>query len=487
MRTYNFNPDDLHHLFAKIIHSLSIHDATENVVGSILSEVCEHFKFGCGFVYEADYTNTFFLKERYASYDTANLSQSFQLEKHLDVEEIRVLLGKAAFFQQIDPGDAEKGKTRIFESNTIILVPAIGREQKPIGLVGMMDRRRNILLDEKAIESAKMVLNLIANNVKIRIYQQNLKYSRQALMGILDNTGIDIYVNDFYTHEILYVNKSMAAPYGGWKNMMGKKCWQAIYTDKTGQCEYCPQKKLIDEHGNPTKIYSWDYQRPFDGAWFRVLSAVFRWVDGRLAHVVSSVDITENKNNEALIAKMANYDALTNLPNRRKLFEDCRRAILAAEDGGEGFLLFFDLDNFKTLNDNMGHQAGDELLIEVGKMLQSHPLTCDRCYRYGGDEFILLYQNVDKGYIVEVCKYLLNRFEQPWQLRNASPTCKASIGVAEYPIQGKNPDDLLHSADLLMYKAKENGGGMACFYDGGTIRPDKASSPTTPTCEEHDE
>ncbi len=102
------------------------------------------------------------------------------------------------------------------------------------------------------------------------------------------------------------------------------------HTDKVKPCDFCPQPKLVDQHGEPSKIYSWDYQRPFDGAWFRVLSGTFRWLDGRLAHVVSSVDITENKNNEALIARLANYDPLTNLPNRRKLMADCEHLIQEA-------------------------------------------------------------------------------------------------------------------------------------------------------------
>lgn len=349
-RTYNYNSINLQNLFVKIIESLSSHDESGMVIERILNEVCKHFRFGCGFVYEVDHTNTFLLKERYAIYKTRDLPESFKLEAHLSTEEIRQMRKSSLFYLHHD--DERPDKNHIFASNTLMLVPVLNKDNKAIGLVGMMDRRRNILLDTKAVDAAKMVLNLLANHIKLRIYQRNLEFAQQSLVSILDNTGIDIYVNDFLTHEILYVNKSMAAPYGGLKKLMGRKCWDALYTDKTEQCDYCPQKKLIDENGNPTKIYSWDYRRPFDGSWFRVLSAAFRWVDGRLAHVVSSVDITENKTNEATIAKMANFDALTNLPNRRKLMRDCQEAM---QSGRSGYLLFFDLDNFKKLNDSMGH------------------------------------------------------------------------------------------------------------------------------------
>ena len=293
---------------------------------------------------------------------------------------------------------------------------------------------------------------------------------QELLASILDHTGVDIYVNDFNTHEILYVNKSMAAPYGGVDNLIGKKCWAALYTDKDGQCDYCPQKKLLDADGNPTKVFTWDYRRPFDGSWFRVVSAAFRWVDGRLAHVISSVDITENKHNEALIAQMANYDALTNLPNRRKLMRDCLEGM--NEDkrrASGGFLLFIDLDNFKILNDGMGHQAGDELLAEVAKALQRNPLTRNSAYRYGGDEFIVFLNDADRDHAVRVVRSLLERFGKPWTLRGSSPVCRASIGVAEYPANAVTPGELLHKADMMMYKAKRNGRGGVCFYDGEVV------------------
>lgn len=98
-----------------------------------------------------------------------------------------------------------------------------------------------------------------------------------------------------------------------------------------------------------------------------MFSAAFRWVDGRLAHVVSSADITDNKRNEALVEYLANYDSLTNLPNRRMLVKECERRIDKTQEGGEGYLLFFDIDGFKKINDTFGHEAGDEFLVQLGQ------------------------------------------------------------------------------------------------------------------------
>ncbi len=470
-RSYSYDPGDVHRLFFRIIQSLSSPDLPDDLVAKILAEVCQHFRFGCGFVYEADHTRTFHLKEWHASYESRYLPESFQLEMEMDAKDIAELRATSYFYHHEDNDRPASRHSRMFDASTCMLAPVLDEDLSLVGLVGIMDRRRNILLGDASVQAARMVLNLLANNIKLRVYRRNLEYTRQSLIDILDNTGVDIYVNDFHTHEILYANKSMAEPYGGLDSLMGKKCWQALYTDKTGQCDYCPEKRLIDEEGNPTRMFSWDYRRPFDGSWFRVLSSAFRWYDGRLAHVVSSVDITESKNNEAIISRMANYDALTNLPNRRKLLQDCEEAMLTAgRSGGGGSLLFFDLDNFKELNDSVGHQAGDDLLAAVGQQLLNNPLTHNHCYRYGGDEFVLLYRNVSRRHVNMVVRFLLDRFDRPWVLKNASPVCRASIGIAAFPGDAQSADELLHRADMMMYKAKQNGRGMACFIDGEIIK-----------------
>ncbi len=471
MRTYNYNQNDLQHLFARIIEWLGKTDTPDNTITNILTEVCNHFRFGCGFVYEADHTHMFHLKEHVAVYQAINLKKKFTLESYLTADELSNMALASLLFRE-SRQKPDKNATAIFDANTLMVVPVMDSENRIVGLVGMMDRRRNILMDEQAVQAGKMVLNLLANYIKLRIVQRNLEYAQQALVGILDNTGVDIYVTDYDTHEILYVNKSMAEPYGGRTAMLGKKCWQVLYDDKPGECEYCPKRKLVDEEGNPVKVFTWDYQRPFDGSWFRVLSAAFPWVDGRRAHVVSSVDITDNNPSVAKNAKIASDDSLPSLPNRRKLMNDINEAIASQNSTGAGvYLLFYDLDNFKKLNDSVGHQAGDELLIKVGEALQNNTLTADRSYRYGGDEFVTLLTNTSREDAVGVASSILNLFEQPWQLEEVCAECRASLGGSRYPDDAADADALLRAADKMMYKAKRMGRGMACFTTGDFLKP----------------
>ena len=459
-----------HQLLVRFFELLSATEQSDELVGQVLRETGKHFGFGCGFVYEADHTGTFFLKEFFTDYDLP-LSEPFQLEERLCAEEIKQFFEEPFFIRIRPEAAADKSSERqLFASNTYVMAPVLDVRNRLIALVGMADRRLHQHLSEDTLTSAKMVLGLVATQVKLRVLQRRLDDARQSLGGVLDNLGVDVYINDYHTHEILYANKSMAAPYGGLKNMLGKKCWQALYTDKTGPCDFCPQPRLVDENGEPTKIYSWDYQRPFDGAWFRVLSGSFRWLDGRLAHVVSSVDITENKKNEEIIARLALYDPLTNLPNRRKLMADADRLIdEACATGGFGYMAFIDFDNFKQINDLEGHPAGDSFLVAVSRILQSVPLIAEHSYRYGGDEFVFIFSNVEKATVIKVLRQLLDYFTEQRFYNGNAYVCTASMGLAKFPDDGLTAEKVLGVADQMMYEAKSKGKGIACFSDGEIV------------------
>ncbi len=471
MRSYIHDDHKVQDLFASIVNRLSEGGAQTEMIQGLLKDVCDHFRFGCGLIYETDHTGTFILKESYTVYDASGLIKtSLNLEDHLSPPDIDSLnKGHILVVQpSIDDAYQNYGLTELFEANSLLLSPVlVGSDNTLAGLVVMFDRRHGILMNAASVKAAKTVMKLLGNHVKTRLIQQSLDYARQSMISIMDHMGIDIYVNDFDTHEILYLNKSMAAPYGSLKDMLGRKCWQVLYEDKDGECEFCPRPKLLDEDGRPSKVYCWDYQRPFDGSWFRVLSAAFQWVDGRMAQVISSIDITESKRNEELVHRLAFFDQLTGLPNRRKLVVDCQKIFVDLKNrGGHAWMLFFDLDNFKNVNDTMGHQAGDDLLELIGRTMEENADTRGHCYRLGGDEFVLFYQNVDRPYVNRILDFLLKRFEQPWDLSAGQPVCRTSIGVARYPDDGADPESLLYQADMAMYKAKLAGKGQAVFTTG---------------------
>ncbi len=198
------------------------------------------------------------------------------------------------------------------------------------------------------------------------------------------------------------------------------------------------------------------------------------WLHSRLSgrskddQVILSVglDTTERRRVESRLSWLADHDTLTGLFNRRRFQEELERLLNQAKQYQHtGALLFFDLDQFKYINDTSGHQAGDELLKVVAKTLMRIVRTTDVVARLGGDEFAVLLPGATSSGAVEVVKKIaaqLNSSEIAIQGRNYK--ISASIGIAMYPEHGTDVDELLAVADLAMYQAKESGlGGWHLF------------------------
>ena len=179
-----------------------------------------------------------------------------------------------------------------------------------------------------------------------------------------------------------------------------------------------------------------------------------------------SIDITEHKHQERELAYRANYDQLTGLANRSLAMEEIQRAFKRAERSGTmAALCFIDLDNFKTINDTMGHKAGDQLLQQTAKRLVSITRGTDFCARISGDEFIVLAEGLDRAELAENVAYkLISCFRPPYSIHGRDVFASASIGVAVYPNDGATPGHLLQNADTAMYHAKETGKSTFCFY-----------------------
>lgn len=183
-------------------------------------------------------------------------------------------------------------------------------------------------------------------------------------------------------------------------------------------------------------------------------------------HIASFSDITERKQQEAQIEHLAFHDLLTGLPNRRLLIDRIQVAIAqAARDANGLALLFVDLDRFKTINDSLGHQAGDQLLRLVGERLKSWVRSGDTVSRVGGDEFIVLCPDCDSPEgASSLGDKLLGAIAQPYQIGDTELVITASIGIALYPDNGADANSLIGNADVAMYLAKENDRNNYQFY-----------------------
>lgn len=439
-------------------------------VEDILQLFCSTYAFDASVVYDLNLHDFFDCRERYTN-SSIPICEQFSIQdmsKHYYKKLANDTLTSLSHHDSISTD--ERKLLDIFNASSLFVTSIVDSSSCIYSFIFFIQYEPSNTIDEQSMRDLTLYISLLSKHIGLRTYENKLISSKGALEKILDNTGIDIYAIDFYTHDILYVNKSMAAPYGGLDAFTGCKCYDVLFPEQGGVCEFCPQKYLIDDSNNPTKVYSWDYQRAFDGSWFRVFSAAFPWGDGRLAHVVSSVDITENKKNEELIKYMANYDTLTNLPNRRKLVDECESRILN-DLNTSGYVLFFDIDKFKHINDNYGHDCGDEFLVQLGEFFSKIPMLKNNIFRNGGDEFVALIDgDINKDQIANLTRSIHQRFKNPWILKKGNIYCNVSIGVACYPQDGLTAEVLINKADQAMYKVKEAGGGSVYFAENLKVK-----------------
>ena len=196
------------------------------------------------------------------------------------------------------------------------------------------------------------------------------------------------------------------------------------------------------------------------------------WVQARAVRAddglaVTFRDITEVKEKENQLKQLALTDALTHLPNRHWMNQQLPFIMDAAEKNGAQFAaLFIDLDNFKTINDTLGHKVGDTYLQAVAQILQQSVRKHDHVLRLGGDEFMILLNELDSPDIaLEIAGHLLNRLRDSDTLdANSSLSPRASIGVAFYPENATTPEGLVQAADIAMYEAKRSGKDRVARY-----------------------
>jgi diguanylate cyclase (GGDEF)-like protein len=187
-------------------------------------------------------------------------------------------------------------------------------------------------------------------------------------------------------------------------------------------------------------------------------------------YVAVFTDVTEFWRKDERIAHLAYHDPLTDLPNRSLLLDRLTHALNVAERQGERLgVLFIDLDGFKAVNDNLGHHAGDEVLQDVASRLAACVRSCDTVARIGGDEFVVLMENLDNAH---ECAILAEKLPTclSWvgMAEDRKIEVGASVGIAVFPEDGADAATLLRHADAALYAAKAAGkGGYRYFNDGG--------------------
>ena len=196
----------------------------------------------------------------------------------------------------------------------------------------------------------------------------------------------------------------------------------------------------------------------------------FAIIAGKVSELRQQVRRSNDNLRSALgtIQEMATHDSLTGLPNRALFNDSLQRAVSQAKRSGLPIALFFlDLDRFKVINDTLGHQVGDQVLVEAARRLIRCVREGDMAARLGGDEFVVLMAYEDTAMLVEVANRILAAMHQPMLAGPHQIHISASIGICTYPANASDMHTLISNADIAMYSAKAQGRNMFTFFSQG--------------------
>ncbi len=280
--------------------------------------------------------------------------------------------------------------------------------------------------------------------------------------------------------RFLYVNPAAVKMFGAQSNqdLIGLSALDLVHPDSR-EVALERQTRLTQE-GQSNPLAELQYVK-IDGSVIDVeVQSRMIVYGGETAILVAMRDITERKANAQEIEHLAFYDSLTDLPNRRLMLDRLKQALNNNErHGHQGALMLIDLDNFKQLNDTLGHAVGDQLLVSVATRLRGCTRAGDTVARMGGDEFVVILEGLDQDETAaiqaeQVAAKILKNLAEPYTLGTTDHTCEtarrshlstSSIGMTLFKDQSASPDELMKRADTAMYQAKASGRNTLRFFD----------------------
>jgi diguanylate cyclase (GGDEF)-like protein/PAS domain S-box-containing protein len=302
------------------------------------------------------------------------------------------------------------------------------------------------------------------NEAKLKLAASVFSYAREGIV-ITDTEGRILQVNTAFSRITGY------SP----EDVLGKNP-KILNSGKQPKSFY---ESMWHALGKKGYWYGEMWNRRKDGEFYvqmTTISAV-RDANNTLTHYVAlQSDITNLKEHEQRLEHIAHYDALTNLPNRVLLADRLQQAMMIAEREKDYLaVLFLDLDGFKEVNDQYGHEVGDQLLIELAHRMQAQLRKSDTVARIGGDEFVVLLNGLKSVNAAHNLLHgLMHSVSEPVVINHANLQVSASIGVTFYPADPSAADQLIRHADLAMYQAKQQGKNRYHFFDVELDQKDKA-------------
>lgn len=433
-------------VMTSIVKMLESENGFDKIVDDILQDVCEYLDISGGFLLRENKDGkTVDMICEYVSPETEPVIEKWNAVPR---ERIPFFNGKPYMISanSMMPDDFHQ----MFEQQGIcagIFLPidVNGRASMYLCFCEQFKERIWEVKDIKFVSDVKRIIQSIL--VK-RIAKNSLASSYASLEAILENVGCGIYVKDPESENILYTNQKFRDAFR-----------KSIESGALEQ--YITKYPEESENNFFREIYSEE-----ENSWFDFHRTQINWVDGRRVLLCTIYDVTDKKLYQQKIEKQANNDFLTGLYNRMRCEQDLEHYIKQTlEFGGEGALLYIDLDDFKHINDGLGHQYGDILLKSISGSLQRIPGVENNCYRMGGDEFIIILAHHHYSMLQQILDEIKLLFTRPWMLKGADYYCTMSMGIVRFPSDGDTVEELIKKADIALYAAKCSGKNRIEFYN----------------------
>ena len=281
---------------------------------------------------------------------------------------------------------------------------------------------------------------------------------------VFDRAGEAIFITDAET-RIITANEAFVAITGYALEEAVGNTPAMLKSGRHGKSFYDEMwRKLREEGGWQGEIFNRRKDGEVYPEWLTI-NAVRDASDTVQHYVAIFSDISAIKSSQRKMEYLASHDSLTGLPNRGLLMDRLKHAILGARRKGHRLaLMFIDLDNFKTINDSLGHDVGDLLLKEAAERLQKCVRDADTLARLGGDEFVALLHDIQVDDVNRIAGRIIDYLSASFSVRGHTLFVSASVGISLYPDDGDDSTALLKNADLAMYRAKEHGRNQYHFF-----------------------
>lgn len=409
--------------------------------------------------------------------------------------EVLMLSQDQILFKEGDKGDAMyiilSGELLVYKKNKVIAHRGAGDYIGEMGLIESKPRSASIRAETESqlleitskkfdeefshnSESLLALLKTLSDRARSDLdviegehakFKKEQEHSKQ-LTQVLDDTTNEIYIIDPNSYKVLQTNSVATRNLGYGKGQIYKKALYDFWEDQS-HLEFDVFVESLQAGRKLVQIFE-ALQMREDGTVYPVQVKLKQIQAGKKNALLAVVrDLTAYRQLESKIKRMAFFDSLTGLPNRNMINDRLVLALAHAERNDEKFaVLFLDMDDFKSVNDTLGHSIGDELLKDVSKRLKGLLRGEDTVARIGGDEFVILLTGLkDVSYSTRLAERIIAALQPVFKIGTHEIHSSFSIGIAVYPTDGKDTETLFKSADSAMYRAKEQGKNSYYLHD----------------------